>query len=336
MAVPLPRDEQARLAALHELEILDTPPEQLYDDVAKLAAAICETPIAVINLIDADRQWGKALVGLESSEAPREISFCARTILEEDGLLVVPDTRSDADWNENPMVAGDPGLRFYAGAAIVNDEGHALGTVCVADTRGPRELDPRSLQALRVLARQTAAHLKLRRRSAELAHANEQLRELAVTDALTGLANRAMLEQTILLELRRRRRSGDHLGLLFCDLDGFKQVNDRFGHHIGDELLKLVAGRLAGVARAGDLVARFAGDEFVVLCPGLEDAADLARIAERFAEAVCTPARLGAVELAPVLSIGTAAAGDGDDVEDLLQRADAAMYVRKRAAAALA
>src|ERR1700761_6711822 len=164
---PVPHDEQARLAALHELDILDTPAEQIYDDVVQLAAAICDTPIAIINFIDADRQWGKALVGMDSSDAPREASFCARTIVEQDGLLIVPDTRNDPQWSSNPMVTEAPGVRFYAGAAIVNDEGQALGTVCVADDRRPRELDERALEALRTLARQTAAHLKLRERTAE-------------------------------------------------------------------------------------------------------------------------------------------------------------------------
>src|SRR5215470_6647582 len=98
MDAPIPPNEQERLATLRELAILDTPPEQIYDDVVQLAATICDTPIAVINYIDQGRQWGKALVGLEDSEAPREVSFCARTIVEEDGLLVVADTRSDPQW----------------------------------------------------------------------------------------------------------------------------------------------------------------------------------------------------------------------------------------------
>ena len=105
-------DESERLATLRELEILDTEPEQIYDDVVALAAQICDMPIAIINFVDAERQWGKALVGLESSEAPREASFCARTIEQAQGVLVVPDTTVDPRWANNPQVIGDPGLGF--------------------------------------------------------------------------------------------------------------------------------------------------------------------------------------------------------------------------------
>ena len=129
------------MTALRELAILDTAPEELYDDVVALAAAICEMPIAMINFVDSDRQWGKALVGLTDSESSREASFCARTILRDDGVLVVPDTLADSEWAENPQVTGAPGLRFYAGAAITTDDGHALGSVCVADTRAPHQLE---------------------------------------------------------------------------------------------------------------------------------------------------------------------------------------------------
>ncbi|HUA73893.1 MAG TPA: sensor domain-containing diguanylate cyclase [Solirubrobacteraceae bacterium] len=333
MDAPIPPNEQERLATLRELAILDTPTEQIYDDVVHLAATICDTPIAVINFIDQGRQWGKALVGLEDSEAPREVSFCARTIVQEDGLLVVEDTRADPQWAENPMVAGDPGLTFYAGAAIVTDEGQAVGSVCVADTRGPRELSEQATEALRVLARQTAAHLKLRRLSKELARANVELRRLSIKDSLTGLANRAFLEEAIALALRKRTRTGNDLGMLFCDLDGFKLVNDKLGHHAGDELLMLVAERLSDTARSSDLVARYAGDEFVILCPELQEAPSvLPAVAERLAEAVGEPATIAGTELRPRISVGTALARDADGVEDLLRRADVAMYEAKRAA----
>jgi diguanylate cyclase (GGDEF)-like protein len=317
-------DEAQRLATLHELEILDTAPEQIYDDVVALAAQICDMPIAIINFVDAERQWGKALVGLESSEAPREASFCARTIQQEQGVLVVPDTLADPLWSDNPQVTGDPGLRFYAGAAIVTDEGHALGSVCVADNRTPRRLDDGQLEALRVLARQTASHLKLRRQAAELVRVNAQLRELAIKDTLTGLHNRAFFLEALVLSLRQRRTGNP--GLLFCDMNGFKQVNDRHGHHVGDELLRIAARRMTESARAGDLVARLAGDEFVVLCPGIEDPADLDAVARRLTAAVRRPAVIAGIAIEPDVSVGTALAHPGEAPAAFLSRADAAMY----------
>lgn len=320
-------DEAGRLAALRELAILDTAPEQLYDDVVALAAAICEMPIAIINFVDADRQWGKALVGLASSEAPRDASFCARTIQRPDGLMIVEDTHADSLWASNPQVTGDPGIRFYAGAAIITDDGHALGSVCVADTRGPRLLDDQKRDGLRILARQTASHLKLRRRTIELSHANEQLREMAIRDPLTGLANRAFLMEALELALHQRR--GGHPGLLFCDMDGFKQINDRLGHRAGDQLLQITAQRLTKAARKGDLVARLGGDEFVVLCPGIEHAADLDEIATRLRAAIAEPTQVADVEIIPGMSIGTAVARAHDTSSTLLAFADHAMYADK-------
>jgi diguanylate cyclase (GGDEF)-like protein len=325
-------DESARLAALRELEILDTAPEQIYDDVVALAAAICDTPIAIINFVDSDRQWGKALIGLTSSEAARAASFCARTIQQPDGMMLVEDTHADARWASNPQVTGDPGLRFYAGAAITTDEGFALGSVCVADTRGPRRLDDEKLEALRILARQTASHLKARRQAIELAHANEQLRELATRDRLTGLANRAFFDDALQLSLNQR--GGGHPGLIFCDMNGFKEVNDRLGHRAGDELLKLTAQRLSAAARSGDLVARFGGDEFVVLCPGLEQIAQLEQIAARFAAAVGQPVKIAGFEIVPGMSTGVAIAREEDTASTLLARADQAMYEHKAQARA--
>ena len=228
---PVPQNEAERMGALREVEILDTPAEQIYDDIVALASAICRTPIAVVNFIDEDRQWGKALVGLASSEAPRDASFCARTIVAEDGMFVVPDTALDPDWSENAMVLGEPNLRFYAGAAIVVD-GNALGTVCVAD-REARDLAPEQLEALKVLSRQTAAALELRMKTKQLEAANSGLRRMAVEDALTGLANRSLLFDRLGVA-RASAALAAPLGVVFGDLDGFKAVNDRLGHHAGD------------------------------------------------------------------------------------------------------
>ena len=154
-------DERARLSALRRFDILDTPREQAFDDIAELAAQICGTPIGIINLVDADRQWGKAIVGLDDTEAPREDSFCARTIEWHEDVMIVPDTHEDPRFAENPMVLGDPHLRFYAGTQITDSEGYALGSVCVAD-RIPRDLTDEQKRALAALGRQAIAQMELR------------------------------------------------------------------------------------------------------------------------------------------------------------------------------
>src|SRR5262245_29063151 len=163
---PTPPDEPERLAALRRYRILDTPPEECFDDLTKLAAYICGTPIALITLVDAERQWFKARVGVEICETPRNISFCAHAILGREPLIV-PDARQDERFAANPMVTGPLSLRFYAGAPMVTQDGHALGTLCVADQK-PRELSPEQREALQSLARQATAQLELRRSAAEL------------------------------------------------------------------------------------------------------------------------------------------------------------------------
>jgi len=168
------KSEERRIAALGRYEILDTPPERAFDDLAALAAAICEAPTALVSFVDADRQWFKARVGLEVDQTPREDSFCSRAI-EGPGLMVIPDARADARFAANPLVAGAPLIRFYAGAPLVTPDGQALGTICVIDT-SPRDLRPDQREALLALGRLAVDQLELRRQAAALADSERALR----------------------------------------------------------------------------------------------------------------------------------------------------------------
>ncbi len=167
----LPANEAERLAALHRYQILDTPPEGAFDDLARLAAYICATPIAYISLIDAERQWHKARIGPLPPEVPREIAFCAHCILQ-NGLIVVNDTLGDARFADNPMVTADPKVRFYAAAPLLTADGLALGSLCVMDYN-PRELTPTQLESLKLLGRQVVRQLEIRNNLAALAIAVE-------------------------------------------------------------------------------------------------------------------------------------------------------------------
>jgi signal transduction histidine kinase len=171
MGAPAPQNQAQRLAALRSYGILDTPREDQFDDIVKLAAYICRTPIAVINLIDEGRQWFKAEVGLGVRETPLDTSICAHAILRP-GLFVVPDLSADDRFRHNPLVAGEPALRFYAGALLQSPDGIALGTVCVLDTT-PREISDEQKSMLQSLARQVMIQMELRRTLAIAARANK-------------------------------------------------------------------------------------------------------------------------------------------------------------------
>ena len=157
----LPANETERLEALRSYEILDTLPEDVYDDLVFLASVICQTPIALISFVDEDRQFLKANVGLPVTETPRDVAFCAHAILETEPF-VVEDAAADARFAENPLVTGDPSIRFYAGVPLRTPEGLPLGTLCAID-RMPRELSSEQKKALVVLSRQVMVQLELRR-----------------------------------------------------------------------------------------------------------------------------------------------------------------------------
>ena len=184
MRASLPEDnEAARLKALHSLGLLDTPPEQDFDDFTLLAAALCGVPISLVSLIDEDRQWFKSKVGVDVDETPRELAFCAHAIRQE-GLFVVPDASQDLRFCDNPLVAGESAIRFYAGAPLVTPEGQALGTLCVIDRR-PRTLTADQEAALSALARQVMARIELRRQleqrtRAEFARQASEARKAAI------------------------------------------------------------------------------------------------------------------------------------------------------------
>jgi len=178
-STPLSLNEDERLAALRSYNILDTAAEKDFDDLTTLASVICQTPIALISLVDTERQWFKSHIGLAASETPIEQSFCARAIVSYNEIMIVDDARKDDRFADNPLVTGDPKIVFYAGVPLINEEGFALGTLCVIDQK-IKHLSDEQTTALKVLAKQVVDKLELRRKITDLQIANQVLRDANV------------------------------------------------------------------------------------------------------------------------------------------------------------
>jgi GAF domain-containing protein len=208
MRAPLPANEKKRLKVLWQYEVLDTVPEEVFDDLTELAARICQAPIALITLVDENRQWFKSKIGISVNETSRDVSFCGHAILQSD-LFIVPDATRDDRFSRNPLVTTDPKIRFYAGAPLVTPDGHALGSLCVID-KVPRELNNDQKQALRVLARHVMTQLELRSHSHELAKANlrrqEMQKELIKARADLARAHRELKKRTGTKAVRKASR----------------------------------------------------------------------------------------------------------------------------------
>ena len=316
--------------------ILDTAPEAAFDEVVALAAAICGTSMAAVTIIDADRQWFKARLGLEHGGGPIERSICAIVAAEPDfSLIEFRDIAADPR-----LVDRHHGLElskgFYAGVPLVSREGVAVGVLCVADPQPrPAGLTAMQRQTLQTLAGQVSAQLELRRavlerdlHAADLEASRDRLQWHASHDPLTGLGNRALFGRTLETFTAGATRP---LTLLILDLDHFKHVNDTHGHDAGDALLRIFATRLRSAVRAnGDAVVRLGGDEFGVLLPGIGAGNALTRIVERIVNTVKGPFAYRGRQIDIGFTIGAAVfPHDAVHAADLIRHADVALYAGK-------
>ena len=308
----LPLDETQRLLSLHSLKILDTPSEERYDRITRMAKRLFSVEICLVSLVDKDRQWFKSRQGLDACETAREISFCGHAILGEEPFIV-SDAAADERFADNPLVTGPPNIRFYAGCPIRGPEGFRIGTLCIIDSQ-PKTLGDEEIDALKDLAAMIEDEVRV----------SSQI----TVDDLTQVANRRgfNLVADHLLSLCRRTETSAEL--VYFDLDGFKGVNDSHGHAAGDKLLQHFARLLVKCFRRADVIGRLGGDEFVVL---LGDSAGCSTVAlERLRNMADEPD----CEILRKLdwSVGTVQFDPDrhDSVEDLLAEADASMYDDKR------
>ncbi|SAK69709.1 diguanylate cyclase [Caballeronia glebae] len=316
LVAPTPENESARLATLRTLGILDTPAEERFDRLTRLARRLFDVPIALVSLIDENRQWFKSCAGLGVQETSRDISFCGHAILHDD-VFVIPDARADMRFHDNPLVTGDPGIRFYAGQPLMVPNGSKLGTLCLIDTR-PRELDGEERGLLRDLA--------------HIAEKEIAAIELATVDELTLIANRRGFEALAQHALNVCTRLGRDASLLFFDLDDFKRINDTFGHAEGDRALVTFAAALRESLRDSDVIGRLGGDEFVALLTDARE--DETRHAlERLRAALAASNAVSARRYRIRFSVGQTQfdVGEHTSVIDLLAASDGKMYAHKAA-----
>lgn len=347
MNAPNPASEATRMEALNEYKVLDTLPEQAYDDIAYLASYICKTPVAMISLVDNHRQWFKSKVGTDLTGSSRDVAFCAHAILTPGDVMVVPDAHKDPRFMTSPLVTGDPLVRFYAGAPLVAPNGEAVGTLCVVD-HVPRELSSDEADALRALSRQVVTQFELRKSVArlegtildqqeynrklegyqrDLEQTNLTLESQSCTDGLTGVQNRHAFSDRLEEEIARAVRFKAGLSLLILDVDGFKSYNDEYGHPAGDVALQTVARLLQQQARAHDFIARYGGEEFAVILPNTSAEGALV-LGERFRRAMQAAAWQGR---SLTISIGVATVGDEPSSgESLIKSADENLYRAKQ------
>jgi len=312
----IPHDEATRLATLQSLDILDTPAEERFDRLTRLAKRMFNVPIALVSLVDKNRQWFKSSQGCAMTETPRDISFCGHAILGEDTFMV-PDALNDPRFSDNPLVAGAPHIRFYAGCPLKSLDGSKLGTLCILDIV-VRELSEDDLTCFQDLA--------------EMAERELAAVQLATLDDLTKISNRRGFIALAQKSLNICFRENLPVSLVFFDLNKFKAINDTFGHSEGDKALTVFAEKMKLSFRGADVFARLGGDEFVVLLSNTSRAS-AQEIIGRFAQSLTDYNQKAQRGYDILFSEGIVSPdmAQPENIESLLEQADASMYKNKHA-----
>ena len=309
-----PANEKERLKTLRSTDILDTDPEERFDRLTRMAQRVFGVSIALVSLVDENRQWFKSKVGLDACETGRDISFCGHAILGND-IFVIEDALEDERFADNPLVTDEPKIRFYAGAPLRYLDGNKLGTLCLIDQE-PRTMDEEDCTLLRDLA--------------EMAEGELSAIQLATIDDLTKISNRRGFISLAQNSINLCARQGTPVSMVFLDLDKFKPINDQFGHAEGDHALITFADLMRKSFRDSDVFARIGGDEFVVLLTNTKkDRAT--EIVARFrgqVDVYNTQAKRG-YDLCFSDGIVSMLPNQDSLVDDLLREADVLMYEKK-------
>ncbi|MCQ2029544.1 sensor domain-containing diguanylate cyclase [Stutzerimonas zhaodongensis] len=329
LVAPMHPEEALRQYTLDCLDLLDTAADAHLDTLVRVAQTMFGVETVLISLIDRDRQWFKARQGLDISETPRDVSFCSHTILQTDSLIV-PDALHDPRFSDNPLVLSAPRVRLYAGHPLFVN-GFPIGSLCLLHPQ-PRQLSDTEQGTLRDLATLAEGYVVQRVQNTHIRTLYEALdveRMNAMTDPLTRVWNRQGLEYFAPV-LFNKVAEGKQVGVLCCDLDHFKTVNDRYGHAIGDQVLVQTARRLKAVLRADDLLVRLGGEEFAMLVL-INQTNELQLLAERVRlTLLAEPMPCGEASVSITASVGAAIKRNEETIEVAFSRADLAMYRAKQ------
>ncbi|GAL16968.1 diguanylate cyclase [Vibrio maritimus] len=310
---PIPFDDDYRLKVVKQLNILEKP-EERFDRVTRLAKRMFDVDIALLSIVEQDKQWFKSNVGLNAQETGRGESFCGHAILG-DEPFIIPDASVDVRFSDNPLVTGAPNIRFYAGVPLKIDDGVKIGTLCIIDSQ-PRHFSDQQVNDLIDLAKLAESEL--------VANLNSTI------DELTQISNRRGYNLLADKVIQKCRFATEPYTLALFDLEHFKQINDRFGHSVGDEALRQFAKLLKSNFRDSDVIARVGGDEFVVLMSGTtgnDSKFPITRFKERV-EAF-NEMNSAVYELGYYVGVVCCSPLDKVDHEELIELADKAMYMNK-------
>lgn len=330
--VPIPDNEEERLKSLRDLDILDSPAEERFDRITRVAARSLDVKYSEINFIDESRQWSKSQFGTTEPVCDRKDSFCAETMLD-DGVTVISDATEHEQFCAKAPVTNPPHIRFYMSATVNTPDGLPAGTLCVFDDEPahPGEREEKIIRDLGNIVEGELDYHLLSNEQTRLIGELEEAERRASTDSLTGAWRKDMIIEVLERELDRAERENLDLSVGMLDIDRFKSVNDRYGHQIGDRVLEMVAERIRRAFRTYDALGRYGGEEFLVVF--VEAGADQsAEVAERIRHAVDeSPVETGKGGVETSVSIGVATrSNSSDSAEELIGKADERLYEAKR------
>lgn len=328
-----PKDEEARLGALHDLDILDTPLDPTFERITRLTKKMLDVPMVAISLVDKDRQWFKSEQGLNCEETSRDISFCGHAILQ-DQVFIVPDATKDERFHDNPLVVNEPHVKFYAGYPIRTRGGKKIGSFCIMDTK-PRELTEDDIEQLKdmeaLVEQQLYAHEQNQYNSKILKELDKAKRDNLI-DALTRIWNREGIELNFQEHSNTAKKNNHKLSLAMIDIDNFKLVNDTHGHNAGDAVLKEVTKRILTALDDSNILGRWGGEEFLSIVILEYDTPEAClKVFEKARLNVCyEPIIYNGEKINVSASFGIMVSDNPDaNLEDVVAKADDALYRAK-------